>query len=764
MSSRNVGGNGNAPEEVGGLPSAPTLDQVYAAIMSRKNNVQELPGALDAAASEAAARFHSGLGGSLRTNTLEQLLLQGLAPGADDSALGGPLSVMRSNTMEGILRDAMSGGRELQDLMGDWNHQQQQQQRQQQLQQQLSGSENKFVEGLLSDMEAIDAAPPDVHTLRRTFTLERLLSGGESESAGSLLRAGSPALPNQLQQQHQLLLLQQAQQQQQQALLPQRQHSGAAGAVAGGGGGDAAAGGGDGGAAAQGMRASGARSTERLQRQESLHRLAASSGPGQLPRPGSSGGPMGPPATRGPPAGGSLLRAATGSGRYGAAASAAIAEDDGAVSRSPKRLKQHHHLPVAVHLKSEAAAGGGGGGGGMAAAPQRSWSQSLLDLAKAAAALDGCDLDEVEGGHGAASAAGGKEGEGRDRQLTQPQQRRGAEVEGGAGERGRRKEAVAERLGNVPADTPIPLPPQCTAVPSAAAAAAGVECGPAAGEQQQGGSQNDGGAELPGGVGGKPSSPLPASVSPAAAATAATGAAAGGAVAAAAAGIAGVAGASGGGGEGGAGEEAPEGAAAAAAVQLLRSLSGPLLLKPPAGSQGAMGGGAGEERGRAQAARGGAAGGGGEEAAVAASSPDCSDWKLLQQLRSEAARLSAFNSALQEQQEAVLRQVEVLQARNTRMKQTLLEACHAKGIHADMELLHVSLQHHRAQPLPEAQAAQLAAALLGRHGGDLAATVQQMLALALGPGGGAGGLEGGGGVAAGGLGERVGEAGQQAGL
>lgn len=42
-------------------------------------------------------------------------------------------------------------------------------------------------------MQAIDAAPPDVAIMRRTFTIERILSGAESDLAG-LLRA------NQLQQ------------------------------------------------------------------------------------------------------------------------------------------------------------------------------------------------------------------------------------------------------------------------------------------------------------------------------------------------------------------------------------------------------------------------------------------------------------------------------------------------------------------------------------------------------------------------------------
>lgn len=108
----------------------------------------------------APQRFRSGLGGinaSLRTGTLEQLLLQGLVasamPGAESDGLGlGPqlglgalgslgltagegrqggggngggggvsaLQGVRSNTIENILRETLSGGKELEDLMMDW--------------------------------------------------------------------------------------------------------------------------------------------------------------------------------------------------------------------------------------------------------------------------------------------------------------------------------------------------------------------------------------------------------------------------------------------------------------------------------------------------------------------------------------------------------------------------------------------------------------------------------------------------------------------
>lgn len=49
---------------------------------------------------------------------LEQVLLDGLPAGQEES----PLSMMRSNTMEHILRETLSGGRELQDLLLEWDH------------------------------------------------------------------------------------------------------------------------------------------------------------------------------------------------------------------------------------------------------------------------------------------------------------------------------------------------------------------------------------------------------------------------------------------------------------------------------------------------------------------------------------------------------------------------------------------------------------------------------------------------------------------
>lgn len=44
-------------------------------------------------------------------------------------------------------------------------------------------------------MHAIDAAPPDVQTLRRTFTLERILSGAEADLAGMLKANQQQQLP-----------------------------------------------------------------------------------------------------------------------------------------------------------------------------------------------------------------------------------------------------------------------------------------------------------------------------------------------------------------------------------------------------------------------------------------------------------------------------------------------------------------------------------------------------------------------------------------
>ncbi len=48
-----------------------------------------------------------------------------------------------------------------------------------------------------------------------------------------------------------------------------------------------------------------------------------------------------------------------------------------------------------------------------------------------------------------------------------------------------------------------------------------------------------------------------------------------------------------------------------------------------------------------------------------------------------------------------------------------------------MQLLNLSLQHHRQQPMPEAQAAHVAATVLGINGGDVMAAVQQLIGVAL---------------------------------
>ena len=88
------------------------------------------------------------------------------------------------------------------------------------------------------------------------------------------------------------------------------------------------------------------------------------------------------------------------------------------------------------------------------------------------------------------------------------------------------------------------------------------------------------------------------------------------------------------------------------------------------------------------------------------------------------------------------------------------QACQAKGIQADMGLLNVSLQHHRAQPLEEAAAAHIAASVLGQCGGDVHATVQRLVGIAMarislegsgGGGGGGGSSMGGGGGGGGGM-------------
>ncbi|KXZ49417.1 hypothetical protein GPECTOR_21g643 [Gonium pectorale] len=297
----------------------PTLEQVYAAIMSNKDKAQERlpPQPLQP---DPVVRAPSGLRGSLRNNTLEQLLLQGLGAAPDDHA--GPLSIMRSNTIENILRGTLSTGKELQDLILDWSHH--------------PAEEQRLVEGLTSDMQAIDAAPPDVATLRRTFTLERILSGAEADLA-SVLRphpppaaaaaaaAAAPAGGGHAQGHGNgsgAALGRQLSGLQQQGHSLHRQLSGASAAAAsaggggGGGGGGAEAGGGGGEAGPSGRQAG--RPGERLSRQESLHRLAASTGPGQHPltRPAAaaSGGGAAPPSLPGRGSGG-LLRSGPGSGR-----------------------------------------------------------------------------------------------------------------------------------------------------------------------------------------------------------------------------------------------------------------------------------------------------------------------------------------------------------------------------------------------------------------------------------------------------------------
>lgn len=55
----------------------------------------------------------------------------------------------------------------------------------------LSAQQQKFIEGLASDMQSIEAAPPDVASMRRTFTLERILSGAEADLTGLLRGAGA---------------------------------------------------------------------------------------------------------------------------------------------------------------------------------------------------------------------------------------------------------------------------------------------------------------------------------------------------------------------------------------------------------------------------------------------------------------------------------------------------------------------------------------------------------------------------------------------
>ncbi|KAG2436271.1 hypothetical protein HXX76_006582 [Chlamydomonas incerta] len=771
-----------------GPSGAPTLDQVYAAIMSQKRKAQELPTPSAALPAEPpAARFRSGMGASLRNSTLEQLLLQGLAAGPSGDA-DGALSMMRSNTMEHILRDTLSGGRELSDLMSEWNHQ--------------LPEESKFIEGLASDMQAIDAAPPDVQAMRRTFTLERILSGAEADLAGMLRSANQVS----------------------------RQASGAAGAAAAAGGSAAGPLGLDG-LAGEGLPGRG-----RLGRQDSLHRLAASSGPGAaMPLPPSRlGAPPGGGAGAAGPSrvtGGGLVRTGNpGSGRYGGAVVSALRDEDegGPSPRSPKRAKLHatghghghghshghghghghghnhghghgpSHLGphAAALLKAEGLVGEDGG-------PPRTMSQSLLDLAKAAAALDGRDLDEEglggsppEGGAPAAALnmarlPGGREAGAGDGALG------GAPLGEGSGAEPHRRDAGGADLGS-----PVELD----------ALAAGAS--PPAGQERGAGTADDGGLGAAGqagpsrrgplpdldeleaeerlpldddaAAGGTDSDLLPSSAGRRSAPPSAlsdeellldtklgagrqlpgvgTGLRDGGGsgnLAMMAAGLGpGSAAALAGGGMGmgmsglggvvvgglppplpgrlGVGLEAEEGGTMASAAQLLRSLSG------------MKGGGGGPGAGLAPP---------GPRGPLSIPSSNQHDLKLLQKLQAEVQRLQRDNAALNTHLESILTEVDIIQQRNTSMKQMLLDACQAKGIQADMGLLNVSLQHHRAQPLEEGAAAQIAASVLGQCGGDVHATVQRLVGIAMarislegsaGGGCGVGSMGGGGGGSMGG--------------
>ncbi len=48
-----------------------------------------------------------------------------------------------------------------------------------------------------------------------------------------------------------------------------------------------------------------------------------------------------------------------------------------------------------------------------------------------------------------------------------------------------------------------------------------------------------------------------------------------------------------------------------------------------------------------------------------------------------------------------------------------------------MQLLNLSLQHHRPSPMADVQAAQVAAAVLASHRGDVVAAVAQLMDVAL---------------------------------
>ncbi|KAG2449220.1 hypothetical protein HYH02_005967 [Chlamydomonas schloesseri] len=760
----------------GGPSGAPTLDQVYAAIMSQKRKAQEVPPPAAALPAEPpAARFRSGMGASLRNSTLEQLLLQGLAAGPSgdvDSAL----NMMRSNTMEHILRDTLSGGRELSDLMSEWNHQ--------------LPEESKFIEGLASDMQAIDAAPPDVQAMRRTFTLERILSGAEADLAGMLRSANQVS----------------------------RQASGAAGAAAAAG---------AGGSGLEGLTGEGLPGRGRLGRQDSLHRLAASSGPGgAMPLPPSRLGapPGGAGAGGAGPArvtGGGLVRTGNpGSGRYGAAVVAALREEDeaGPSPRSPKRAKLHAsghghgHGPsnlgphAAALLKAEGLVGEDGG-------PPRTMSQSLLDLAKAAAALDGRDLDDegLGGGGGGGAGGGGAGGEAGAVEGAEPVKLERLENGGEVGATGDgaaaedNVEAEPRRRGAGGEGPEAGSPGELDALAVGASPPAGQERGVSADEEggpevdaRPGPSrrdttqeledleamerlplEEDAGAQagtdadlLPSNTGRRsaPPSALPdeellLDAKLAASGRVLPGAGAGlrdgggsGHLAMLAAGLgpgnaAALAGGMGGGlglgsagglppplqGRLGIGLEGEEGGTMASAAQLLRSLSG---------MKGGGGGGPGGGGGLAPP---------GPRGPLPLSSSNQHDLKLLQKLQAEVQRLQRDNAALNAHLESILTEVDIIQQRNTGMKQMLLDACQAKGIQADMGLLNVSLQHHRAQPLEEGAAAHIAATVLGQCGGDVHATVQRLVGIAMarisleGTGGGGGGGSMGGGSMDGGL-------------
>ncbi|EFJ47057.1 hypothetical protein VOLCADRAFT_117993 [Volvox carteri f. nagariensis] len=400
--------------------------------------------------------------------------------------------------MENILRETLSGGRELQDLLLEWNR---------------SLPEEKFVEGLASDMQAIDVAPPDVQTLRRTFTLERILStsGVPEIAAGDSFTSGVPGAilrihPHMHDSQHpQQHPLHHPNQLLHQAVVRQLSGAAAASAAAAGsvgseGSGEAAAaavgavrlgtqqaGGGSGGSGSGGGGGGGGRPIERFQDRTCTHL--------HLDRQTRAQPPVQPPP---PPV---------------------------RLIRTPiRKLKVTHAAapppppppPVPDCSAPHMAPVGGPFGGGP---PERSWSQSLLDLAKVAAALDGRDLDD-DGDGGGGGVAGGRE------EDQQPRQH-------------------------------------------------------------------------------------------------------------------------------------------------------------------------------------------------------------LQRMQTEVDRLQRDNEGLNGQLEAVLARVDAVQRRNTAMKHMLLEACHAKGIPADMDLLNVSLQHHRAAPMEEAQAVHVAATVLGLNGGDVLATVQHLLGIAL---------------------------------